>query len=196
MARPTAGFPDFAMNDVTDPSSGQPNVVEPSAGKKAGGFIYNEKPPRQYLNWMQRLNALWIRYFDSQYAEGTFKGRVNGSSPNFDKTFTYTKNGRIVTIFWPDMIIAANSWTSTSFFFEDINGDNIMPNGIRVADSNTHIVGFAGTESLGIGDFVGIIQMPNVAPSQLRFDKSYGTILDKTKDNHILAGSITYQLGI
>jgi hypothetical protein len=63
--KPTIGKPDFATSDVIDPSSGQPNVVEPSAGKKANGWIYNEKPPRQYFNWLHRATTLWVTYLDA-----------------------------------------------------------------------------------------------------------------------------------
>ena len=59
-------FPDYAMNDVIDPSSGQPNVVEPPTGKKNGGWVYNEKPPRQYFNWLSRMTSTWLHYADEQ----------------------------------------------------------------------------------------------------------------------------------
>lgn len=61
MAKPSV-FPDFAMTDVIDPTSGQPNVVEPSDTKKNVGWVYNEKPPRQYFNWLARTTSLWIHY--------------------------------------------------------------------------------------------------------------------------------------
>jgi len=59
-------FPDFAMTDVIDPSSLQPNVVEPNAGKKNVGWVYNEKPPRQYFNWLSRMTSTWLHYADEQ----------------------------------------------------------------------------------------------------------------------------------
>ena len=76
VSKPTK-YPDFAMTDVTDPASGQPNVIEPAAGKKSDGWVYNEKPPRQYFNWMQRLNSLWIRWVDD-YITNTLSGILSG----------------------------------------------------------------------------------------------------------------------
>jgi hypothetical protein len=73
MAKPTK-YPDWSVNtdgtdnDVVDPTSGQNNVVEPDAGKKLTGWIYTEKPPRQYFNWLGRLTTQWIRWFDDYIA--------------------------------------------------------------------------------------------------------------------------------
>ena len=58
--------PDGTDNDVTDPTSGQNNVVAPSPGKQATGFLYNEKPPRQHFNWLARLTTQWIRYLNEK----------------------------------------------------------------------------------------------------------------------------------
>ncbi len=69
MAKPTK-YPDWTVktdgtdNDVIDPTSGQNNVVEPAAGKKLTGWVYTEKPPRQYFNWLARLTTQWIRWID------------------------------------------------------------------------------------------------------------------------------------
>lgn len=57
-------FPDWATDDVVSPISTQNNVVEPSAAKKTLGWDYREKPVRQFMNWLQRYYALWIRYLD------------------------------------------------------------------------------------------------------------------------------------
>ena len=64
IAKPTEGYPDFAMVDTPDPTSGQPNVATPGTEKKNVGWVYNEKPPRQYFNWLARVTSKWIRYFD------------------------------------------------------------------------------------------------------------------------------------
>jgi hypothetical protein len=36
--------------------------VEPSAGKKAAGWVGNEKPPAEYFNWLFGQVDLWIKY--------------------------------------------------------------------------------------------------------------------------------------
>lgn len=58
--------PDFAMDDVLDPVSGQPNVVQPSAPKQGTGWSRYEKPPRQYMNWLHRTTAQWIRWLEGK----------------------------------------------------------------------------------------------------------------------------------
>lgn len=58
-------YPDFAVNDVVDPVSGQNNVIEPSSGKKDVGWDRHETPPRQHFNWIHRFVGLWVRYLDA-----------------------------------------------------------------------------------------------------------------------------------
>jgi hypothetical protein len=38
--------------------------VEPSSGKKATGWEYEEKPPFEYFNWWMNLIGLWCAYLD------------------------------------------------------------------------------------------------------------------------------------
>lgn len=48
----------------TDATSGQPAIINPSAGKKDSGFLRLEKPPRQDINWFQNLSGLWNGYLE------------------------------------------------------------------------------------------------------------------------------------
>lgn len=64
MPAPTK-FPDWAVNDVVNPTSTENNVVEPSGAKKLLGWDFKEFPPRQYFNWLARLTNDWIQWFDS-----------------------------------------------------------------------------------------------------------------------------------
>lgn len=61
--KPTT-IPEWATSDVVDGVTGQNNVIEPPAGKKLIGWIWKEKPARNWWNWMQRFNYLWINYFN------------------------------------------------------------------------------------------------------------------------------------
>jgi hypothetical protein len=201
MARPTAGFPDFAMSDVTDPSSGQPNVVEPSAGKKAGGFIYNEKPPRQYLNWMQRLNALWIRYFDdsitnvfSSFHYGSFQGKVNSPSAAdiiFDIRYVALWNYRVITLEIPIIDLDANKRTTDDLRLIDVAGHE-MPAAIRpnVYPGGTYCSAPGCIDNV-TGD-VAITFVDPTAPTQLVFYKKDFSYFDKTKRNVIQPFCMTY----
>lgn len=57
MTRP-AKFPEWA-------SSGA-NVLEPSGGKKAEGWLGGEQPPAPIMNWLQKLGYDWLRYLDAE----------------------------------------------------------------------------------------------------------------------------------
>ena len=64
MSKPTT-LPSWATTLANDPVTGQPNRAEPSAGKKITGFNFNEKPPRQDVNWLHWLTNQWLDYFNS-----------------------------------------------------------------------------------------------------------------------------------
>lgn len=68
MAKPDK-IPYWAREDETDDVSGQPNVAEPTEGKKDSGWEREELPPRQWLNWLQRLTGEWIAWFDEQVTD-------------------------------------------------------------------------------------------------------------------------------
>ena len=60
-ARPSL-FPDWALLDQVDPTSEQNNVIEPPAAWKNYGWTYQEKPARNYVNWLGRYVANWLHY--------------------------------------------------------------------------------------------------------------------------------------
>lgn len=74
-AKPTY-IPEWARNDTTDPVLGTANVVEPSEAKKDGGWDPYEKPPRNWINWLQRGAHLWIDYFN-QYFTATHQLKID-----------------------------------------------------------------------------------------------------------------------
>ena len=82
MAKPSK-IPEWAINDVVNPTSGQNNVVEPSGAIKNLGWDFKEKPPRQYFNWLQRYNYLWCKWVDDNCDQGT----KTTDSPTFSNVF-------------------------------------------------------------------------------------------------------------
>lgn len=58
--------PRWASNDAIDPITLLNNVIEPSEGKKDSGWNYQEKPARNYFNWLGRQTHDWIDYFDDE----------------------------------------------------------------------------------------------------------------------------------
>lgn len=57
-------FPEWATTLTANPTSGQNNRVEPSAGVKDLGFDYLEIPPRQYTNYQLWLINQWLEHLD------------------------------------------------------------------------------------------------------------------------------------
>ncbi len=58
-------YPDWAINDVIDPISGQNNVIEPPQVKKDNGWGYRDKGARNWFNWLSRYTCNWIKYLDA-----------------------------------------------------------------------------------------------------------------------------------
>lgn len=70
-------YPQWAVDDVINPLSGQPNVVDPDTvdpTKKLVGWDFKEYPPRQYFNYLQRLINDWIEYFNNDVLGNTMLG--------------------------------------------------------------------------------------------------------------------------
>lgn len=75
-------YPDWALQDITDPVSGQPNVEAPDAIHAGTGINssadpvlpdpatiegvkYLERTPRRWFNWLMRVQSYWVRWLDT-----------------------------------------------------------------------------------------------------------------------------------
>lgn len=74
MATKPSKIPEWAISDHVDPTSGENNVVEPSAGQKDTGWLFKQKPPRQYFNWLARFTHLWIQFIDDSIDQEVKEG--------------------------------------------------------------------------------------------------------------------------
>jgi len=119
MTKPTK-IPEWAISDVVNPTSGQNNVVEPTAPQKNLGWDFKEKPPRQYFNWLQRLNYLWITWFDSLLDQA-----VKETSDVKFKTLTLTNPAA-------NSLIFKNATKDVLYFFALLADSGIA---IRFADA-------------------------------------------------------------
>lgn len=92
-------LPKWATDQEQDPISGQENVVEPPSEKQLSGWSFQEKPNRQWWNWLHRQTYLWIAYFsenldfDSDTLVPSWTGLSVIPSTN---NFYYSKQGDIV----------------------------------------------------------------------------------------------------
>jgi len=67
-------YPQWAVNDVIDPTSGQNNVADPDLSdpsKKLEGWAFKEFPPRQWFNFLHRLVNDWTEYFNADLFDNT-----------------------------------------------------------------------------------------------------------------------------
>lgn len=56
----------WADQDVIDPVSGQNNVLTPPTEKQQVGWVRQEYPVRQWMNWIGRMSGRWIAYLKQQ----------------------------------------------------------------------------------------------------------------------------------
>jgi hypothetical protein len=59
-------YPDYALDDILDPISGQPNVIEPPTIKKQQGWLFKEHAEKPWMNWIHRYTRNWIAYLDER----------------------------------------------------------------------------------------------------------------------------------
>lgn len=68
--------------------NGDPVAVEPTAGKKLIGWLVNERPPFQWLNWLFKNLSEWVDYFDENISTG-----MSGTRLQWDAIVGPTANG-------------------------------------------------------------------------------------------------------
>lgn len=123
--RPTE-FPEYARNDVVDPTSGVNNVVEPSEAKKdLGHGPSSEFPPRQYMNWLHRLTYKWLKYFDEGTPQNTVE--LSGTTSTGDNTiinlpsgFTSDNTHVLSVKILVDSDPGDRNWHCTGFYFSGV----------------------------------------------------------------------------
>lgn len=81
MTRPDV-FPTWAEQDKVDIISGQNNVVAPDSDYFKFGWLFREKPARNYDNWFKRYVGRWIRHLDSSIYEKVHGMRIGVQAAN------------------------------------------------------------------------------------------------------------------
>lgn len=84
MADRPDSYPDWAVVPNVDGVSGQLNFLPPPLPKRDTGFDREEIPPRQWVNWLHRETARWLRYLD----EGEEYISSNNANTNGLKNFS------------------------------------------------------------------------------------------------------------
>lgn len=93
MAKPTV-LPEFALLDQVDGVSGQNNVITPPTNWKNYGWSYQEKPPRNYMNWIHRHTYNWCKWVDDVMVRGpSIKIAANDAMAFFQEAADYVCDG-------------------------------------------------------------------------------------------------------
>jgi hypothetical protein len=165
-------IPEWASTDVYNAETETYNVVAPDDAKKELGWDSYEKPPRNYMNWLQRGNYQWIEYFEQFYED--------------DHTFVINEivaegasgvNIEGITFLDSDILFTSSSITiSNQANFENAI-ERVSANTYKFSDNYRTILVRYGeydfTACLSGGDTWGQLQTNNV--THLEFER-YATI--------------------
>lgn len=77
-------LPEWASTTVTDPVSGEDNVIEPPPEKKLIGWQRLEYPPRNWFNWLARLTYNWLDWLNQQESQKVVIDDNTGTIPVAD----------------------------------------------------------------------------------------------------------------
>lgn len=160
MAKPSK-IPTWAVVEDTDPTTGKLNRVEPSSGIKNTGFTYNEKPPRQYLNWSLYFIGEWLTWLDANVdqelntdSDVTFHNveaanfyaetEVDAPAGDFTDSGTGTLESDLITanasVTTPEIIITGNEGRTKRIneivYGKKTYGNIAVPTTITLATSN------------------------------------------------------------
>jgi hypothetical protein len=104
--------------DTTDWTGG--TAIEPSAGKKAVGFLAGERPAAEHLQWLLERHEAWLRYLE----DGAFAGpHTFGSTVGVTGLITATAG----------LTAAANQHITVSGTGEIKHGDRVKTVGLSNA---------------------------------------------------------------
>jgi hypothetical protein len=134
--------PEFAKNDIVDPSTGQNNVAEPPTSKKNAGWAWQEKPARNWMNWLHRKTYQWIDYFN-QYYNASNELKINVIN-EFD-----TASGVNV-----DGVLLKDSQVNTDTVNEKTGDTGVTIDGTTIKDS---VLTDDGSAGIGIEETNGSI---------------------------------------
>lgn len=186
---------------------GNPNfatiTVEPSAAKKEAGWLVDEKPPREYENWLNWIVDQWIDYFedttDTLLAGADQYDAVVGSVPGATHSdlAAALADGSLgsdvrVLVRSPETVnsvidLAKDGWeihfhpsawftAGTAATCFSISGNRIRMYGARVLNFTTGLEILAGRKNNIIRDFMF---------------NSCTTNIDDQGSNNVLSGNIT-----
>lgn len=191
--RPT-DLPEFcSADDPLDPE----RVQQPSPTKKAAGWAYREKPPRNWFNWLHRMHYLWTAWLDQQ--EVDHEGRIQAleTAPVIDPQLPGLIFGcQCAYTFLVDawMIIVSMGRCTSSDSNTIMNLPTSMQKGV-INSAGTGWDGWvAGDENGGVGTGVGAIANGKWLHVFV-IGNNAGTLVDAGFDDSITADNLRVQTG-
>lgn len=170
MAKPV-DLPEVALTNVTLPTAGTDNKLEPTTAIKQVGWDQSQKPAAQHFNWLFKNIYDWTVYLDTEVDAlkaadadiGTTIKNELGTSTNYLTPTRIACTGSSVSCFpfsFADKVdgniytldtVLAKTYNTTGTWTEG-NGGNLFPNIARVADTSYYLFAISkddGTVDIG-----------------------------------------------
>jgi hypothetical protein len=142
--RPDFNPPQWARQNVTDPVSGLPNVIEPTEAKKDAGWNRAEKPARQFENWFKRGTGLWLEYLAGRDNAAVRTRFQDGTGTDILPELPWLSGDNPV-------VVAFCLFTA----FDTSSGDLLFGGALADADGFENAMPIVSTGSLSVGSFSG-----------------------------------------
>jgi hypothetical protein len=142
MATKPTDAPAWATSDIVDGTSGQNNKVKPPGAYETGGWSYQEKPARNYDNWVKWNLSEWVNYLDTATVRGpTYKIAASDSATDSKNQADAVCDGTDDDVEINDAITAVSATGGVVLLSE---GTYSIRGQVQL-DDNVHLVG------MGIG---------------------------------------------
>jgi len=154
-------FPDWARIAQNDPISGGPNIVDPPSAQKDTGWLYKQKPPSSWFNWLLNLTSNWLRYLDGSFAAGghNYYSAAVVTTNNYnitDANLPQPFNGMNIRVY--------SSTPNTGATTLSINGGTSYPIKTRISNNQTE---FLEGEEIFVGGYYDLFYIASDAIWQL-----------------------------
>lgn len=142
-------FARWADQEVVDPVTNAPNVVEPTESHKNVGWMAFEPPARNYFNWIHNTSYKWDLYFD--YLLNTMEKITDGTGVEL-----FSVQNCIIQLYAVDTTTPANYIFAIGFkgtTSHDLNviDNNVLTLGSQSADGTQAISGGTAGNILVLG---------------------------------------------
>lgn len=169
MARPT--------DDIEWATDGGASVTEPSALKKTQGWIFGEKPPAAWLNWLLRALWRWVDFLDVRMTVGHEDNGAHKAASITLANMADITEGKVIGRGFgvgtgaPSTINEVTTWVGGGHIQKDVAGITILGSNFIGREGSLEDVGSQQASTFAVSS-VGVGGLLIYPPSNISSDLS------------------------